>query len=244
MAITFTCSTDDGHPSDLKMAELLQRHNLNGTFYIPIRNREGPDVMSKSQIREIGRLFEIGSHTLDHCFLNSVDADEARFQIVEGKKRLEDMLGKEVPGFCYPGGKYSREHIALVRSAGFQYARTTMNLCFDAGDNPFEIPTTCQFYPHRRSVYLRNFAKARRWSKRQAGLNLALKQANWVDRLYDLFDYACGRGGVFHLWGHSIDIDRLEAWGELDLFLAYVALQVAKQDRLSNGEVAARFFRV
>src|SRR5450631_3068635 len=81
MATIFTCSTDDGHPSDLKMAELLKKHNLNGTFFIPIKNKEGRDVMSPLQIREIGRLFEIGSHTHDHCFLNSVDIEQARFQV-------------------------------------------------------------------------------------------------------------------------------------------------------------------
>jgi peptidoglycan/xylan/chitin deacetylase (PgdA/CDA1 family) len=242
MAIIFTCSTDDGHPSDLKMAELLKKHNLNGTFFIPIKNREGRDVMSQSEIREIGRLFEVGSHTYDHCFLNSVDIGQAQFQVIEGKKVLEDMLGKEVSGFCYPGGRYRHEHTDLVKSAGFRYARTTMNLCFDAGKNRFEMATTCQFYPHGRSVYLRNFAKARRWMGRRAGLRLALKQANWVDRLYDLFDYACDRHAVFHLWGHSSDIDRLDAWRELELFLEYVASKVAIQDRLNNEQLASRFF--
>ena len=242
MAIIFTCSTDDGHPSDLKMAELLKRNNLNGTFFIPIKNREGSDVMSQPQIREIGRLFEVGSHTYDHCFLNSVDLEHAKFQVIQGKKVLEDMLGKEVSGFCYPGGKYRHVHTDVVKSAGFRYARTTMNLCFDAGKNRFEMPTTCQFYPHDRSVYLRNFAKARRWMRRRAGLTLALKQANWIDRLYDLFDYACYRNAVFHLWGHSSDIDRLDAWRELELFLEYVASRVAIQDRLNNQQLASRFF--
>jgi hypothetical protein len=117
-----------------------------------------------------------------------------------------------------------------------------MNLCFDAGSNPFEIPTTCQFYPHGRSVYLRNFARARRWMRRRAGLALAIKQPNWIDRMYNLFDYACERDAVFHLWGHSIDIDRLDAWRELDLFLEYAASRTPAQDRLNNEQLAARFF--
>lgn len=242
MAITFTCSTDDGHPSDLKMAELLQKNALSGTFYIPIRNREGNEVMAPSQIREIGQVFEVGSHTHDHCFLNHIDHASARFQISQGRRILEELLGKPVPGFCYPGGKYRRQHIELVRSAGFQYARTTMNLCFDAGDNRFEIPTTCQFYPHQRAVYLRNFTRAGHWLKRRDALRLALAQENWIDRLYALFDHACDHGAAFHLWGHSIDIDRLDAWRELDLFLAHVAARVAKPDRLTNKQFASRFF--
>lgn len=242
MAATFTCSIDDGHPSDLKMAALLQAHGMKATFFIPIKNREGMDVMSVPQIRELARVFEIGSHTYDHCFLNSVDRNQAHFQINRGKEILEDMLGQEVAGFCYPGGKYRREHAELVRSAGFHYARTTMNLCFDAGDNRFEIPTTCQFYPHQRSVYLRNFARARHWQRRCAGLTLAVKRKDWIDRLHGLFDYACEHQAVFHLWGHSNDIDALDAWHELDLFLGHAASCIARQDRLNNGQLASRFF--
>src|SRR3989442_15889037 len=82
----FTCSIDDGHPSDLKIAELLSKNCLNGTFFIPIKNREGLPVLSKSQIRDIGRQFEIGSHTYDHCYLRNVGVEEAFYQITEGKK--------------------------------------------------------------------------------------------------------------------------------------------------------------
>ena len=243
MPITFTCSIDDGHPLDLRTAELLKKHNLNATFYIPIKNREGESVMTPLQIRTLAEQFEIGSHTYDHCFLNSVGIAEARFQIHEGKKILEDLLGSAVSGFCYPGGKYRREHANLVRGAGFGYARTTMNLCFDAGENRFEIPTTCQFYPHERSVFLRNFVRSGQWPRRKAGLKISLRQQPWIDRLYALFDLAQSRGQVFHLWAHSIDIDRWNAWQELDFFLAYVASEVSPRNRLDNQQLAARFFR-
>jgi peptidoglycan/xylan/chitin deacetylase (PgdA/CDA1 family) len=244
MAATFTCSTDDGHPSDLKMAELLSKHGLAGTFYIPIRNREGKSVMVPEQIQDIGRQFEIGSHTYDHCFLNSVDTAQATFQITQGKAVLENMLGREVAGFCYPGGKFRKEHALLVESAGFLYARTTMNLCFDVGIDRFEIATTCQFYPHTRSVYLRNFAKGGGWSRRRDGLVHALAQRNWITRLYDLFDRACKDNSIFHLWSHSDDIDMLDAWDELDTFLAYVSACVPASRRLSNGQLAAHFFPI
>jgi hypothetical protein len=31
-----TTSWDDGHPSDLRVAELLIKHGLRGTFYVPM----------------------------------------------------------------------------------------------------------------------------------------------------------------------------------------------------------------
>lgn len=242
MPITFTCSVDDGHPSDMRMAELLHRHGLSATFFIPIRNKEGFPVMSASQIRELDNGFEIGSHTFDHCFLGSVSMPQARYQIFEGKQKLEDILGKAVSGFCYPGGKYHQAHVDLVKRAGFQYARTTTNLCFDAGTNRFEIPTTCQFYPHQKSVYLRNFIRAMHWSQRQAGLRTVLQQDSWINRMYALFDHANQSEAIFHLWIHSHNIDDLNLWCDLDAFLAHVATNVSHQQRVTNGQLASRYF--
>ncbi|RJG05768.1 hypothetical protein D3870_06835 [Noviherbaspirillum cavernae] len=238
MGLMFTFSTDDGHPSDMKMAELLSKHGLNGTFYIPIRNCEGHAVLSPSQIEEIGRQFEIGSHTYDHCYLQHVDIWDAYYQIAEGKKQLENLLGKEVAGFCYPGGKYRQRDIDLVKACGFKYARTTMNLRFDIGDKLFEIPTTVQFYPHDRSVYFRNFAEAGSWLGRHDGLRLALMHDDWIERLFALFEYACVHGDLFHLWGHSREIDELDAWRALDEFFAHVASKVAQQNRVNNAQAA------
>lgn len=242
MGVVFTCSFDDGHPSDMKTAEILQKHCLKGSFFIPIQNWEDPNVMSHQQMRELSKQFEIGSHTYGHCYLTSASKTEAQYQITEGKKQLEDILGERINGFCYPGGKYRQRDIDFVKEAGFTYARTTTNLCVDSGENRYEIPTTIQFYPHHRSVYFRNFIRSGEWSKRRDGLLLALKHEHWMDRIYALFDYACEHRAVFHLWGHSKQFDELNAWHQLDDFLAYVAKRVAVQDRLSNEQLALRYF--
>lgn len=242
MSAIFTCSVDDGNPSDMRMAELLSKYCLKATFFIPIINREGKPVMSASQIREIGTCFEIGSHTLDHCYLETVNLAEARRQIMEGKRRLEDLLGSAVAGFCYPGGKYRKAHLDMVQAAGFTYARTITNLRFDTGDSRFEMPTTMQFYPHDRSIYLRNFLSSGDWLKRTEGLRLALRHEQWIARLYALFDYSCKLQGVFHLWGHSEDIDRLDAWHDIDRFFDYVTTQVRPENCFSNRQLAIQRF--
>jgi len=242
MGITFSCSLDDGNPSDMRAADLLKKYALNATFFIPINNREGRKVLAQSDIRELSHEFEIGSHTYDHCFLKDLSMKDAKFQVLEGKKKLEDILGKAVFGFCYPGGKYRREHTELVKEAQFHYARTTTKLCFETGDDPFEMRTTFQFYAHDRNVYLRNFIKAGHWGSRYKGLHLALKHDNWIDRLYALFDHTAEYGKVFHLWGHTKDIDELKAWDEFDQFLSHVSSVVAAPDRLTNEQLAARAF--
>nr|WP_315218236.1 polysaccharide deacetylase family protein [uncultured Duganella sp.] len=242
MGFVFTCSVDDGHPSDQRLAALLARHGLEATFYFPIDNIEGAPVMPAAQMRDIGRHFEVGSHTLDHCFLSRLSDRNAAFQIVRGKRVLEDILGYAVPGFCYPGGAYRQRHVALVREAGFDYARTTGNLFLGPGRGRYELATTCQFYPHGRGVYLRNFARGGQWRTRWPGLGLALRHADWERRLYLLFDAAQRREGVFHLWLHALDVDRLDAWPALAAFFSYVATRTPPAARLTNGALAARFF--
>lgn len=240
MGSVFTCSIDDGHPSDMKMAELLKKHGLSGTFFLPVKNCEGDAVLSDASIREIGHHFEIGSHTYDHRYLKKVDIWQSYHQINDGKKYLEDLLGQSVKGFCYPGGRYGHRDVELVRACGFSYARTTMNLCFDVGNRPYEMPTTLQFYPHDRAVYARNFVGSGAWHRRLEGLLLAVAHDNWIKRLYAMFDHACRHGGTFHLWGHSKQIDELNAWHDIDAFFGHVAQHVALPDRLNNEQLAAR----
>jgi peptidoglycan/xylan/chitin deacetylase (PgdA/CDA1 family) len=60
----FTLSIDDGHPLDLKIAELLKRYDIPATFYIPLHNSEGHPVLQTSALCELAKHFEIGSHTL------------------------------------------------------------------------------------------------------------------------------------------------------------------------------------
>lgn len=242
MDAVFTFSVDDGHPMDVKVAELLDKHCLGGTFYVPIHNVEGRPTMTTNALRAIGDQFEIGSHTVDHRYLSSVGAVEAQRQIAQGKIQLEDVLGQAVTGFCYPGGKYRRLHMDLVRRAGFLYARTTMNLCFDAGISRFELPTTLQFYPHAQAVYWRNFASAGNWRGRSTGLRLALQHVGWIARTYALFDHACHHGGTFHLWAHSYEIDQLGAWGELDNFFRHVAGQIRAPNLLTNHQLVKQQF--
>lgn len=226
----------------MKMAELLDKHGLNATFFVPIKNLEGSNVMSHAQLIELSRRFEIGSHTYDHYYLKNLDIRNTYRQIADGKKRLEDILGKEIAGFCYPGGKYLTKDIAMVKACDFKYARTTVNLCLGPGRNRFEMPTTLQFYPHDRAVYFRNFVKSGLWLTRSGPLSLALGHRHWIERVYALFDHVHERGTMFHLWGHSKQIDELRAWSELDAFFSHVTGRVGPSERLSNEQLALKTF--
>jgi peptidoglycan/xylan/chitin deacetylase (PgdA/CDA1 family) len=231
----FTLSVDDGHPLDQRMAALLDRIGIRATFYFPLENIEGLPVLEPSAMRALAQGFEIGSHTRSHRFLTTLSAADAWRQISEGKQLLEDCLGYQVRGFCYPGGRYRRLHRLQVRSAGFDYARTTQNLRMDSGICPFQMPTSAQFYPHGSAVFVRNFVSQRDWIPRMAALRVALQENDWLQRLHRLLDLAIANDAVFHLWCHSVDIEYLQLWPALETFLRRVANDIADMHRLCNG---------
>lgn len=236
----FTSSWDDGHPLDMRLGELLAKHDFPATLYVPLSNREGLPVLSSAQIRDLGAIFEIGSHTLDHCYLNTVDHSEARRQIQQGKSKLDDILGCEVRGFCYPGGKFNAAHRQLAMEAGFVYARTAVNFMKAVPDDWYRLPTTIQFYPHWRSVYIRNYLRKGYWPMRSRLFSVAMQSGDLSIRMRAMVDYVCARGGVFHLWGHSWELDRFDGWQLLDSLLRYVAERIPRHHRLTNGDVVSR----
>jgi peptidoglycan/xylan/chitin deacetylase (PgdA/CDA1 family) len=236
----FTSSWDDGHPLDLRLAELLQRHGFAGTFYVPMRNGSGLPVMEAPEIRRLAALAEVGSHTLDHCYLTSVDDAKARAQICAGKAELEQALGTSVAGFCYPGGQFTAEHRRMVAAAGFRYARTTVNFCSDVGTDRFLVPTSLQLYPHSQTVYLRNWMRRGRWLARSDLARVALSNADLLPRLRAALARVSRTGGLFHLWGHSWEFDAIDGWSVLDEFLRYANDLVPADLRLTNHAALLR----
>jgi peptidoglycan/xylan/chitin deacetylase (PgdA/CDA1 family) len=237
----FTSSWDDGHPLDIRVADVLARHGFGATFFVPSSNRELLPVMTAAQLRALqAGGFEIGSHTLNHCYLTTIDDAAARCQIVQGKRELEQALGQPVLGFCYPGGKYNKRHVEMVNTAGFRYARHMSNLYADLKPEPFAMPVTLQFYPHPRSVYLRNFVRHSGWRRRTRMLITALSHDDLLSRLQRALEVACEQNGVFHLWGHSYELNNFNGWAVLDDFLRYAAECIPAENRLANVDALCR----
>lgn len=218
-----TTSWDDGHPLDLRIAELLSRYSLPATFYIPIKNMR--PTLAPSQIRDLAQTFEVGAHTVHHVRLVEVDPKRAKTEIVDCKHQLEDIIGRSCSIFCFPGGSYNSTHLDMLREAGFQAARTVELLSLErprTKNGIAVIPTTIQAYSHGLLSYFRNAAK--RVSIR-GFRNLALSgnAKLWPPLAERLLERAAVDGGVFHLWGHSWEIEEKEQWDALSQLLAVMA---------------------
>ena len=237
-----TTSWDDGHPHDLRIAEMLVHFNLTGTFYVPRSIESG--VMTTSQLRDLSTRFEIGAHTLNHVFLTETDDATAREEIAGSKRWVEETTGRACPMFCPPAGRFNRAHARMFADAGFEGIRTVEFFSLDrprkrARENGLlEMPTTLQAHPQTFAAYARNMLKRRAfrnfWLYTTVGYG-----RHWPTLARRLLDRAVATGGVFHLWGHAWEIEASSQWVELESVLRHVGeLVAAKQARcLTNGEV-------
>jgi len=230
-------SWDDGDPNDLRIAELLRSRALPGTFYVPINPYQGKDRLENSALRMLcSEGFEVGAHTVGHKDLSKLSEKDLVHEIRDCKEILEQSMGERVLMFCYPNGRYNAAVTRQVKEAGYAGARTTRMLSVTTDFPPFEMPTTVQAYPHKGLAYIRNQGRA----KSVSGLTkyvLEWKRYQWVDLGKQLFNDVLKHGGIWHLYGHSWEIEELGIWNELTEMLDYVAAR-ADVKYVTNGQLS------
>jgi len=231
-----TTSWDDGHVADLRLADLMRKYGIKGTFYIAPKCQDVKNNkrLSEQEIRKLSRDFEIGAHTVTGrrlakkleinlnilSFLRSpkISLDDANKEIVRSKEILEHATGRRIISFCYPGGIHNKKIEGLVKKAGFSYARAIDRFKFDVGPK-LAGHTTMHTYKHYqdlpRVLILARLNPVKFWKLFW----------NWDQLAIFLFDRATKSGGVYHLWGHSWEIDANDDWKRLEKVFAYISNQ-------------------
>ena len=218
-----TTSWDDGNRSDLKVAQILRPRGIQGTFYVPITSYRSPSL-SHEELRSLSSEgFEIGAHGFSHKLLWGLPAEELAREVGPCKPMLEDILGKEIRMFCYPEGRYDSNVVRALKEAGYCGARTVRMLATRLEFKPFEMPTTVQIFPHSKSNYLKNMARAQKVEGLQNYLANRRSLGNWLELSKKLFDSVLQNGGIWHLYGHSAEIADLGLWEDLEQILDYVS---------------------
>jgi glycosyltransferase involved in cell wall biosynthesis/peptidoglycan/xylan/chitin deacetylase (PgdA/CDA1 family) len=219
-SVIVTTSWDDGHKLDLKLASLLRRYGIGATFYVSPQTREfpAPERLTAEEIQQLAENFEIGAHTMTHPHLDRLDAAAARREIVDSKETLELIIGKSLRSFCYPYGDYNEETKRLVNEAGFSRARSVRRFTTRSVD-PLALGTSVDTFDHRRDGMLSvlDLCGPRPWR--------AVRLRRWDNLAKEVFMQARERGGVFHLWGHSREIEAHHGWERLEVFLAWLREQ-------------------
>jgi peptidoglycan-N-acetylglucosamine deacetylase len=232
-----TSSWDDGDPRDLRVAELLNKYGVPGTFYIP--RATGRRIVTSSEIRELSAGFEIGAHTLKHNKLTGMTDRQAMREMVGSKAWLEDSLGQPCSMFCPPLGRYTKRHLRLAARIGFVGLRSTELISINWPRVSYgiaEMPTSMQAFPHGPLAICRNAVRRRTpinfWRYVTGG-----GSRDWSKLAESLLTRVLLEGGVFHLWGHSWELQQTGQWALLEHVLAMMRNADASVKRATNGQI-------
>lgn len=222
-----TTSWDDGTINDSKLANLLDKYGISGTFYIA-RSGSTLSYLSEKEIVAIGEHFEIGAHTMVHPDLTSIPLSQAKCEIMTSKTYLENLLGYPVSMFCYPWGKHNSAIRQIVKSYGFIGARTCESMVLSLSLDPYQLPISLQASDNSPLKALKACLKSHLFE-----LNALF---DWESRLKILFDRALKIGGVYHIYGHSHEFNSKNEWCKLESALAYISRNQAVR-YMTNGEL-------
>jgi peptidoglycan/xylan/chitin deacetylase (PgdA/CDA1 family) len=142
VALTF----DDGYADNLLNAlPVLQQHNAKATIYVVV-DRHDRDwstykkahhnsgelaqerKLTDAQIQQLvaSGLIEIGSHTLTHANLPTLDDATRVTELYESRQVLQQLTGQPVTSFAYPFGLYGPADVVAARQVGYLDAVTTV----------------------------------------------------------------------------------------------------------------------
>jgi peptidoglycan/xylan/chitin deacetylase (PgdA/CDA1 family) len=117
LLITF----DDGHLNNYTAAfPIMQKYGFTGVLYV-IANYMGADqYMSADQIKEMAAAgWEVGSHSISHADLTSLEPYRQRMEVVDSRAILEEALGVPVLTIAYPFGISNSGVIDYAHFAGY-----------------------------------------------------------------------------------------------------------------------------
>jgi len=101
--LAFSTRWDDSNPKHVRMAELLQKHQMKGTFYL---TRITPDFAEKTGKKILEAGSTVGAHTLTHPHVPKLLPNQMFFECMMIRPELEAMLNTNVIAFVLPGCQF------------------------------------------------------------------------------------------------------------------------------------------
>lgn len=193
-ALTF--SYDDAVPADIRLAKLMKKYGVKGTFNANswfYHKDEPEDRLSKAELKALADdpQFEVACHGHTHPYYNFLPQPTVANDIIINRKKIEEITGSIIRGFAYPYGPYTDLSEEAIKVAGIVYARTTKSTSnFDLPENWLQWHPTCH---HTNAPAL--------FEKFMSDLTPLIKPL------------------VMYVWGHSFEFDRENNWDFIEDFL-------------------------
>lgn len=237
MESIITTSWDDGHPRDKMVSKLLEKYNIPGTFYIPPEKNE-KGVMNNKDIRKLSNKHEIGAHSLHHIDLTHINKEQLEIEVRGCRRRLEEITSQRIISFAYPKGKYNKEVLNEIRKEGYKVARTT-KLYKIKPKNPLILPVTLQTKnPSRLSSRVSDYIiRVLKNPIKMKNAIMSYVGEDWKETALKYLDEVKEGGGVFHLMGHSWQLDK-KGFKKLEMVLKKIDKNRSSFKFITNSELA------
>ncbi len=133
---------DDGYEDFYRVVfPIIKKYQMKATVFIIFDYIGKKGFLNEYQIKELidSGLVEIGSHTLDHAYLQLLPDSFSRRQIFESKMLLEQRFGVKIESFAYPYGAFNKNTLTLVKEAGYKAAVSVIPGVYQSHDNLFYL---------------------------------------------------------------------------------------------------------
>lgn len=203
-AVTF--SYDDGAKSDIRLANMLTRYGLKGTFNLNSSNLCSEIGISKEEIKTylLNAGHEIAVHGEFHKALGLCSTLDGIRDIMNCRLELEKTFGKIIRGMAYAdsGIRYMQSSINYTKikqylsDLGIAYSRT-----LGQDNNSFRLPE--DWYAWIPTVHHDN-PKALDYAEEFLQINFT---GQYCARIYPR---------LYYVWGHSFECDIKNNWENLE----------------------------
>jgi peptidoglycan/xylan/chitin deacetylase (PgdA/CDA1 family) len=129
---------DDGYANNREIAfPIMREFGMKGNIFLVFETLDRHNawhdpagepwirMLTWAQVLEMrdSGMIEFGSHTMRHPNLERISLEDARWELFESKKRLEERLERPMLGFAYPygAGAFVPEIRRLALEAGYIY---------------------------------------------------------------------------------------------------------------------------
>jgi peptidoglycan/xylan/chitin deacetylase (PgdA/CDA1 family) len=101
----------------------MKKYGFKGVFFVMTVSINRPRYMTTAQLKELsdnGNAVE--SHTWDHHMVTKYQGEDWEKQLIQPKKKIEEITGKSATYFAYPFGLWNRAAFPELEKAGYKMA--------------------------------------------------------------------------------------------------------------------------
>ena len=137
-------SLDDGYADNYENAfPILQEHGMQATFFVVTQfideGREG--YLDWEMVKEMAAAgMRIEPHSKTHPDLSIAEREYVIYEALGSQETIAAHIGYTPRYFCYPGGDYNDETIAVLKELNYWGALTTADGQWHSFDDRFEWP--------------------------------------------------------------------------------------------------------